>query len=71
MACEFLDRCGFFRKFRERKGNVWKGVVGYYCKGSGFRHCESRKKFLEEGKFLDCHVLPTGKTVSKSFLDIP
>jgi len=71
MACEYLNQCGFFRKYGERQSNVWKGMVGYYCRGLGFKFCEPRKRFLKNGKFPDCHIIPTGKAVPKSFLVLP
>ena len=71
MACEYLDKCDFFLHFGKRQSNVWKGMFGYYCRGIGFKICDNRKKFLQDGKSRGYHLMPTGKAVPKSFLDLP
>ena len=71
MACDFLARCSFYCRFRERRSNVWKGMVGFYCKGDGYGVCEGRKKFLKEETFPGDQFLPTGNPISKAFFDLP
>ena len=71
MTCEYLDLCGFSRKFGKRQSNVWKGMVSFYCCGKGYRLCERRKRYLEEGRSPEDHTMPTGMKVPTSFLSLP
>jgi len=66
--CEFLDSCGFFNKFGNRKSNIWKGLVGYYCLDKGKWLCERRGLFQARGVFPDDEVMPTGEGIPKVFL---
>lgn len=67
-GCEFLDSCGFFKKFGNRKSNVWKGLVGFYCHAKGGGLCERRKIFRARGAFPDDGVMPTGDEIPQVFL---
>jgi hypothetical protein len=71
MACEYLSRCRFFRRFGERQSNVWKGIVGFYCTGNGIRSCEGRKILKGGGDFMGEQLLPTGTAISKAFFELP
>ena len=66
--CEFLNSCGFFKKFGNRKSNIWKGLVGFYCQAKEGGLCERRKSFLIRGVFPGEDVMPTGDEIPKVFL---
>ncbi len=66
-ACDCIEQCGFFRKFGERRSNVWRGLVSFYCQGKGFHLCERRKRNNDR---LGDDVMPTGQEVSRAFLTL-
>lgn len=66
-ACDCIESCGFFRKFGERRSNVWRGLVSFYCMGKGFNLCERRKK---NNTSISDDVLPSGQEVSRAFLSL-
>lgn len=69
-GCEFRKDCGFFRKFSERRSNLWRGLIGFYCLGKGFRICERRKQYLNQEAVGSDDIMPSGKEVSKAFLSL-
>jgi hypothetical protein len=69
-TCEYLKHCGFFRKYGERRSNVWRGLVSFYCQGRGFSLCERRSKYLNNIDRISDDILPSGQAVSKAFLSL-
>jgi hypothetical protein len=67
-TCEYINHCGFFRKYGERRSNVWRGLVGFYCQGRGFSLCERRNNYLNNVTQISDDILPSGQEVSKAFL---
>lgn len=68
--CEHTRDCGFFLKFGERKSNLWRGLVSFYCQGRGFNLCERRRKYLNNIVSISDDIMPTGQEASKAFLSL-
>ena len=66
-TCEYINHCGFFRKYGERRSNVWRGLVSFYCQGKGFSLCERRCKYLNKIERISDDILPSGQEVSRAF----
>jgi hypothetical protein len=69
-TCEYIKHCGFFRKYGERRSNVWRGLVSFYCQGRGFSLCERRSRYLNNVTNISDDILPSGQEVSKAFLSL-
>jgi hypothetical protein len=69
-TCEYIKHCGFFQKYGERRSNVWRGLVGFYCQGRGFNLCERRNQYLKNIVHVSDDILPSGQEVSKAFLSL-
>lgn len=59
-ACQFLEGCAFFLKYKERLGGAYDGFVSRYCKGPKLEECKRRQFRLEKGAPPAEDMLPNG-----------
>lgn len=64
--CEFLERCGFFRKYGEKRSPAWQGLFTTYCCGGLVSFCERWKAYRRDGIPGD-DIMPCGDPVPQSF----
>ena len=61
-TCQFLDKCAFFRKYKQHLGGAYHGFVSMYCRGPKLEECKRRQFRLEKGVPPSDEMLPNGKT---------
>jgi len=64
--CEFLDRCGFYLKYGEKRSPAWQGLFTTYCCGDLVSFCERYKAYRREGRLGD-DIMPCGDPVPPAF----
>lgn len=65
--CEFLDRCGFYRKYGDKRSPAWQGLFTTYCRGELVNFCESWKAYRRSGSGLGEDIMPCGDPVPQPF----
>lgn len=60
MACELLEKCGFFKKYQETKDLACKGFIREYCNGSRMSECKRKKYREEHGEAPSDDMMPSG-----------
>lgn len=65
-ACEQLERCGFFRKYKESNELACLGFIRQYCKGVKMSKCK-RKYFFENNSHPPSdNMLPNGALLKET-----
>jgi len=65
--CEFIDKCGFFKKFESKNSAAWRGLLDSYCRGGLVRHCERNKLYRAETVSFSDEIMPSGRSVPGEF----
>lgn len=65
MDCELVDRCGFFRKYKDSQDLACRGFMNMYCRGAKQGDCVRMKYRKEHGCPPDDDMLPSGQTMPK------
>ncbi len=65
--CEFLDRCGFYRKYSEKRSPAWRGLFTTYCCGDLVNFCERWKAYRRAGYIFGDDIMPSGDPVPQPF----
>lgn len=66
-CCEYIDRCRFFRKYRNRSSAAWRGLFATYCRGDLTGFCEHWRRFRQDGPPLEADRMPCGEAVPPAF----
>lgn len=67
MQCELLEKCGFFRKYRDTLNLACRGFIKTYCEGDKMNECERKKYRMKHGKAPDDDMLPTGQMMPDEY----
>ena len=62
--CEMLDKCGFFRKYRETNELACKGYIQQYCKGSKQEQCRRLEYRRRHNAPPPDDMMPTGVMIA-------
>lgn len=58
--CELLEKCGFFKKYRETKDLACRGFIRMYCTGTKMNECKRKEYRLQHGVPPPDDMMPTG-----------
>ncbi len=58
--CELLEKCGFFKKYKDTKELACKGFIGLYCKGEQMNECARKAYRKEHGQPPSDDMMPNG-----------
>lgn len=62
--CEFLEKCGLFKKYQETKELACRGFISKYCQGPKQNECERKKYRQEQGTPPSDDMMPNGKIIT-------
>jgi hypothetical protein len=65
--CILLDRCGFFRKYKDSLNLACRGFMNSYCQGDRQLDCRRMQYRAEHGSAPEDDMLPTGQMMPKEF----
>ena len=60
-SCNYLETCGFFRKYHESKNLACKGFISLYCKGLKMDQCKRLEYRKEHGVPPEDDMMPSGQ----------
>lgn len=63
--CELLEKCGFFKKYRDKDKNITNGFMRLYCQGPKKEECERKKYRKKYGKAPDDDMMPDGNMMEQ------
>jgi hypothetical protein len=63
--CEFIERCGFFKKYRTEKRLACEGFIQQFCRGPKMEQCRRRAYLLRNGATPPDDMLPNGRMIVK------
>ncbi|MBU1086291.1 MAG: hypothetical protein KKD05_02100 [Candidatus Omnitrophica bacterium] len=61
--CESIEKCGFFKKYKETKALACRGFVRRYCKGPQQNECKRKKYSQEHGTPPSNDMMPNGQMI--------
>lgn len=62
--CELLEKCGFFKKYKDTKNAACQGFMSQYCRGPKMNECERKKYREQHGTPPVDDMMPTGQIIS-------
>jgi hypothetical protein len=60
MECEYLQNCGFFKKFCVNHNITCQGLIDKYCKGAELKNCKRLEFRKNYGSPPPDNMLPSG-----------
>ena len=69
MHCKRIDRCGFYRKFKNRNHLMWKSIVLDYCV-EGNQECVRLMMQNNGDNIISENLLPMGVHATKYHLSL-
>lgn len=67
MQCELLDKCGFFRKYRDTLNLACRGFIKTYCEGDKMDECARKKHRMKHGVAPDDDMMPSGQMMPEEY----
>ena len=64
-VCELLEKCGYFKKYKESKELVCHGFIQQYCKGPKQNECKRKEYRQKHGVPPSDDMMPSGHMSSK------
>lgn len=64
--CELLDKCGFFKKYRETQNLACRSFMRNYCEGPRMDECKRKEYRKQHGVPPDDDMMPSGHMVAKA-----
>jgi hypothetical protein len=61
--CEFLDRCGFLKKYGPTEDSACRWFIREYCQGRKMNNCKRKEYLLKRGQPPSDDMMPTGQSV--------
>ncbi len=58
--CELLDKCGFFKQYRETKDLACRGFIRMYCTGPKMNECKRKEYRKQYGVPPADNLMPNG-----------
>ena len=62
--CELLEKCGFFRKYRETKDLACRGFLHMYCQGPKMIECKRKEYRRQHGAAPPDDMMPNGMMIA-------
>ena len=59
--CEYLETCGFFKKYGSTKDLACRGFIAMYCKGDKMNECKRLEYRKKNGVPPSDDMMPTGQ----------
>jgi hypothetical protein len=66
--CEWLETCGFVRKYQNTKNLACQGFIASYCKGPSMEECVRLDYFNNHGVRPPDDMTPTGHMLKDGLL---
>jgi hypothetical protein len=60
MECEYLQSCGFFKKYCISHNDVCQGLIYKYCKGDQLKNCKRLEYRKNYGTPPSDNMMPSG-----------
>jgi len=61
--CELLEKCGFFKKYKETKDLACRGFIQMYCEGPKMNECKRKEYRKEHGAPPSDDMMPGGMMI--------
>ena len=58
--CELLEKCGFFKAYKETKDLACRGFIRMYCTGPKMNECKRKEYRREHGAPPPDAMMPNG-----------
>ena len=65
--CQFLEQCGFYKKFCGKSSAAWRGLFDTYCRGGLVQRCERNRLYQSKEVQFSDEMMPNGRDVPGVF----
>ena len=62
--CELLEKCGFFKKYKETKDLACRGFIRMYCTGEHMNNCKRKEYRMKHGAAPPDDMMPNGVLIA-------